>query len=128
MSQEQEQEHLPPNWRKHVSKTHGQIYYYNSLTKESQWELPNTATTNNYEGTNTKELKIEKTQNQIFYGNLKTDNNSTMNNSDKTHLEIHNSTNNDGKKLNQEKGNNHHHKIIKMKKKKKVLQRKNHFQ
>ncbi|XP_077506795.1 peptidyl-prolyl cis-trans isomerase NIMA-interacting 1-like [Amblyomma americanum] len=31
---------LPPGWEKRVSRSTGEPYYLNVLTKESQWELP----------------------------------------------------------------------------------------
>ncbi|CAH1716725.1 peptidyl-prolyl cis-trans isomerase NIMA-interacting 1-like [Aphis gossypii] len=47
-----EEEQLPTGWEKRVSRSTGQTYYLNLLTKESQWSVPtkpaseNTASTN----------------------------------------------------------------------------------
>ncbi|VVC45352.1 Hypothetical protein CINCED_3A015884 [Cinara cedri] len=36
-----EEEQLPAGWEKRVSRSTGQTYYLNLLTKESQWSIPN---------------------------------------------------------------------------------------
>lgn len=40
MSDDEENSPLPKGWQKRVSRSTGQVYYLNELTKESQWQRP----------------------------------------------------------------------------------------
>lgn len=40
MSDSESGEVVPKGWEKRTSRSTGQVYYLNSYTKESQWDLP----------------------------------------------------------------------------------------